>query len=284
MKHKTLTVLGAILLPLTFITLFLSEILQKIGLHPTYKKEVYDFHGKKALIITTSTSTLGENGAQTGVYASEMTVPYYEFLEAQMTVDLASIKGGLVPIEPNSLKYPLATEADKRFLRDDLFLAKAATSLCIDEVDVTAYDLIFISGGWGAAYDLGQSDVLGEKVTKANKEKLIIGSVCHGALGLIQAKDTDGRPLVLDKCVTGVTNKQIKELRITTTPLHPETELRRLGANYQYKTRLLDLLANFSVVDGNIVTGQNQNAGGEVAQTMLKLLENKEAGITKKLA
>lgn len=275
MTHKTLKIMAASLLPLTGLFILLPKILQKLGLHPEFEKEVYDLSGKKALIITTSTDTLGEGGAKTGVYASEMTVPYYEFLEANMTVDLASIKGGVIPIEPNSLRYPLATEADKKFLQDEEFLAKVKASACIDEIDVLDYDLIFMAGGWGAAYDLGTSQVLGEKITKANYEDIIMGSVCHGALGFIKAEEINGDPLVKDKFITGVTNKQIKELNITSTPLHPETELRRLGANYQSESGIIDLLHNLVVVDGHIVSGQNQNAGGETAQIMMKLLSLK---------
>lgn len=275
MKNKTLTIITAIVLPITLLLALLPKILHKLGLHPKFEKEAYYLPDKKALIITTSTDTLGEGGAKTGVYASEMTVPYYEFLDAQMTVDLASIKGGVIPIEPNSLKYPLATEADKKYLQDDQFLAKVKASLCIEDIDFLDYDLIFMAGGWGAAYDLGTSQVLGDKITKANEEKRILGSVCHGALGFIMAEDTNGEPLVKDKLMTGVSNKQIKELNISTTPLHPETELRKLGAIYQSKTGIIDILNNLIVVDGNIVTGQNQNAGGETAQTMLKLLSLK---------
>ncbi len=273
MKKKIFALL-TMMTGITLILTFLPKILHKLGLHPDYVKETHDYSDKRALIITTSTDTLGEGGAKTGVYASEMTVPYYEFTEANMQVDLASIKGGIIPIEPNSLRYPLATPSDKRFLGDEDFLAKVNVSLCIEDVDVTDYDLIYMAGGWGAAYDLGTSDVLGEKITKANAEGIVLGSACHGALGFLKAKDVDGEPLVKGKRMTGVTDKQIKELNITVTPLHPETELRKLGADYQFATGPIDILANLTVVDGRIVTGQNQNAGGETAQAMLKLLDS----------
>ncbi len=53
-----------------------------------------------------------------------MTVPYYEFKENGLEVDLASINGGKIPIEPFSLKWPLKTEADQKFLNDQEFLNK----------------------------------------------------------------------------------------------------------------------------------------------------------------
>jgi len=58
--------------------------------------------GRRALIIATSHDTLGDTGKKTGVFASEMTAPYYAFLDAGMEVDVVSIKGGAIPVEPMS--------------------------------------------------------------------------------------------------------------------------------------------------------------------------------------
>lgn len=103
---KKLMIIGAILLILVIILVItLPIILKLIGFHPDYEKVKYDLQGKKALVITTSHDTLGDSGKATGVYGSEMTIPYYEFLDAGLTVDIASIEGGEIPIEPVSLRY-----------------------------------------------------------------------------------------------------------------------------------------------------------------------------------
>ena len=47
--------------------------------------------------------------------------------------------------------------------------------------------------------------------------------------------------------------------------MHPETELRRLGADYQKNEAFKDFFATLVVVDNNLVTGQNQNSSGETA-------------------
>jgi len=99
--------------------------------------------------------------------------------------------------------------------------------------------------------------------------------VCHGPLGLINAKDTDGEPLVKGRKISAVTDKQVKELGIESTPHHPETELRKVGAEFESQTKRRDPFANHWVVDGNLVTGQNQNAGPMVARELLQLLEAK---------
>lgn len=261
-----------IFLAIALFLIALPKILGLLGFHPDYKRKNYNFSNKKALIITTSHDTLIKSGKPTGVYASEMTVPYYEFKESGIEVDLASIKGGEIPIEPFSLKWPLKIESDQKFLNDQEFLSKAKNSIPISDVDIKEYDMIFIAGGWGAAYDLGQSEELGQKITTAYNQNKIIGAVCHGPLGLLKAVDNEGHKLIEGRKITAVTDKQIKELRITETPYHPETELRKAGADFKNNSKLFDTLANNIEVDENIITGQNQNSAGETAQIMMKML------------
>jgi hypothetical protein len=70
-----------------------------------------------------------------------------------------------------------------------------------------------------------------------------------------------------------VSDKQVRELGISITPQHPETELRKIGAIYEKDTAFRDFtMANLTVVDGRIVTRQNQNAGSETAQKMMAVL------------
>lgn len=278
---------GLAILGVTFATLIglLPNILNHAGLHPDYQlAQEYNLSDKKALVITTSHGVLnapGETtGDPTGVFASEMTVPYYEFQDAGMQVDVASIKGGEIPVDPQSFLFMIKSDADKRYLKDDDFQEKVKNSLKIDDLDFSSYDAIWLAGGWGAAYDLGQSEVLGEKISEAYyAQSPTIGSVCHGALGLIQAKDTLGNFLITGRDMTGVTDKQLIELGITVTPLHPETELRKRGVNYQFNSGNQDIFETITVVDDEerFVTGQNQNSGHETAQKMMAIIERKSA-------
>jgi putative intracellular protease/amidase len=259
---------------IALIALLLPQILNVLGLHPHYARVEYNLVGKRALVIATNHDTLGDpdDGVATGVYGSELTIAYYEFIDAGMTVDVASIEGGVIPFEPVSLRWPLATPVDYRYLADADAQNKTTNSLRIEDIDFTDYDIIWLAGGWGAAYDLGFSEVLGQKISEAHAAGVLLGSVCHGALGFLMATDTDGNPLVEGRTMTGVTDKQVDELGIGITPQHPETELRRLGANFVSSTAFRDFFATYVAVDGNIVTGQNQNSSGDTAQTLLRML------------
>ena len=79
--------------------------------------------------------------------------------------------------------------------------------------------------------------------------------------------------------MTGVNDKQIKELGIEITPQHPETELRKAGVIFESQTAFRDMLATHVVVDDEqrFVTGQNQNSGRETAQKMLAIVQKNSA-------
>ncbi|MCP4227852.1 MAG: type 1 glutamine amidotransferase domain-containing protein, partial [Actinomycetia bacterium] len=246
---------------------------QRLGFHPEDPEPIdFELSGRRALVIATNHGVL-DIAKPTGVFASELTVPYYAFVDAGMEVDVASPKGGVIPVDPQSVKPIIRTAADDRFLADDELRQKVTASMPIAELDMDDYDIVYLAGGWGAAFDLGLSDEVGAQITRANELNLVIGGVCHGPLGLLKATDADGEPLVKGRRLTAVTDKQVRELGIESTPQHPETELRRLGAEFESATRFRDPLANHWVVDGNLVTGQNQNAAPMVAREMMRLVD-----------
>ena len=281
MKNKIIKSIGILLGVIILLVLLSPKILNWIGFHPKFEgSQQYNLKGKRALVVTTSHAVLNKpgetTGKPTGVFGSEMTVPYYEFLDANMDVDLASIKGGEIPIDPQSFYYMIKDDSDKRYLKDEVFQQKVKTSFPIADVDFTKYDILFFAGGWGAAYDMGQSEVLAQKVSEAYyAQNPILGSVCHGALAFIQARDTTGNLLIKGRTMTGVTQAQLEQLSIEFTPLHPESELKKAGANYKANHHSIsDFFATITVVDEEerFVTGQNQNSGHETAQKMMEIL------------
>ena len=266
------------------VLLSLPTILHSVGLHPEYHGPNVTLPGKRALVITTSHSVLaapGETeGDPTGVFGSEMTHPYYTFLDGGMDVDIASVAGGEIPIDLSSFYFMIKTPEDERYLNDPIAQAKVKNSIPIAEVDIEQYDIVFLSGGWGAAYDLAQSPVLAAKVSEAyfGSKEAVIGGVCHGVLGLVNARDRDGDLLIAGRLMTGVTDKQIQELGIELTPKHPETELRKAGVIFESQTAFRDFFATHVTVDDEqrFVTGQNQNSGLEAAHTIMHILSERD--------
>ena len=256
------------------------QLLQRFGIHPKDKDagvlKSLAMSGTRALCIATNHGVL-DVGVPTGVFGSELTVPYYVFLDAGMQVDVASPLGGIIPVDPLSLKELIRTPDDDRLLGDEVFVGKLMKSLSIADLDFTSYDIIYLAGGWGAAFDLGQSELLGRKVGEACAATRVIGGICHGPLGLLKARSASGELLVKGRRLTAVTDKQIHELGVEITPLHPESALRAAGALFEGKHhRARDFFANHFVADGDLITGQNQNAGPMVARLMMQRVVEKQ--------
>ncbi len=255
-------------------------LLGAIGLHPEDRQaEKLDLRGTRALCVATNHGVL-DLGVATGVFASELTVPYYCFLDAGMQVDLASPAGGIVPVDPLSVKETLRTPSDDRLIGDADFRAKLMGSLAITEVDAAGYDLLYFAGGWGAAFDLGQSTEVAAQVTAAHAAGRVLGGICHGPLGFLGARLPNGELLVKGRRMTAVTDRQVHSLGVSITPLHPESALKAAGAFYESRTHPLgDFFANHFVADGDLITGQNQNAGPMVARLMMQRVAAKRDGV-----
>ena len=265
-----ISIIVTLLLLAVLIYRYLPTLLQVMGIHRHYTIPDFDLKGRRVLVVCTSHDRMDPTKNPTGAFGSEFTVPYYAFINAGMDVDIGSIKGGEIPVQPGSWSWPLASHDDRRFMADKDAMHKLKNSKAISDVDPNDYDVIFMAGGWGAAYDLAQSEELAAVVTKANASGKILGSVCHGALGLCSAKGIDGEPLVKGRRVTGVTNNQINTFGIAITPKHPEEELRKLGAIYECQHAWRDPFATHTSIDGNLITGQNQNSGYETAHRILE--------------
>lgn len=260
-------------------TLVGRALLRRLGVHPEDRQAArLDLSGRRALCIATNHGIL-DVGVPTGVFGSELTVPYFAFRDAGMRVDLASPAGGSVPVEPLSMKGALRTAADDRMLDDELLRAQLADSLAAASVDAAAYDLIYLAGGWGAAFDLGQSAALGTAMSAAAAAGRVLGGICHGPLGLLKARRPDGRLLIEGRRLTAVTDRQVQQLGVTITPLHPESALRAAGARFECRHHpVRDFFADHVVADGDLITGQNQNAGPMVARLMMQRVLAKAAG------
>ena len=76
-----------------------------------------------------------KTGEATGIAISELTHPYYSYLNAGMKIDVASIMGGRIPVDPDGLRRTVITAEDKRYLNDPALIAKMENSLRIDDVD-----------------------------------------------------------------------------------------------------------------------------------------------------
>ena len=105
---------------------------------------------KKIAIIATSHAAMGDSDGKTGVWLEELTTPYYAFADAGLQVDVFSIAGGEIPVDPRSRSEKGEEEESvKRYLDDARAQAAFAGTRPVDSVDVDAYDAVFLPGGHG---------------------------------------------------------------------------------------------------------------------------------------
>lgn len=232
----------------------------------------------KLAIIATSQAQMGHNGQPTGVWLEEVTTPYYSFRDAGVEVDLYSIAGGDIPIDPKSMRA--AGENDpsvERYLSDAEGMQCFRKTHPVTEVDIQAYDAVFFPGGHGTMWDYPDNDAVAELVGAAIRDGKVVGAVCHGPAALISAKSAGGAALVAGKRLTGFTNTEESAAGLTdSVPFLLEDRLRALGADFSSGPDFRP----FALRDGLLVTGQNPASAEVTAALVLEALEARRAAQT----
>jgi putative intracellular protease/amidase len=228
----------------------------------------------KVLMVLTSHDILGDTGKKTGFWLEELAAPYYVFKDAGAEITLASPKGGQPPLDPKSDEPMFQTELTRRFNADEVAKAQLAETVRLDSVDQKDFDTVFYPGGHGPLWDLAEdpnSIKLIETFIAAGKP---IALVCHAPGVLRHVTNHDGTPFVQGRYVTGFTNSEEEAVGLTkVVPFLVEDELIGLGAVF---SRVKDWGVH-TVVDGQLITGQNPGSSGEAAEALLGALSQRKA-------
>ena len=226
----------------------------------------------KVLMVLTSHDQLGDTGQRTGFWLEEFAAPYYVLKDAGVDITIASPKGGAAPVDPKSDDPKADTPAMKRFRKDPEAQRALADTVKLSTASAGDYDAVFYPGGHGPLWDLAEdrdSIALIERLYAAGKP---VAAVCHGPAVLRHAKAPDGTPLVRGKAVTAFANSEEAAVGLTTVvPFQVEDALKANGGKY---SKAADW-ADYAVVDGNLITGQNPASSASTARALLKQLEAK---------
>ena len=227
----------------------------------------------KILMVLTSHDRLGDTGRPTGFWLEEFAAPYFVFRDAGVQLTLASPKGGQPPVDPKSDLPENQTEAMARFKQDPIAQKALSQTAKLADMKSQDFDTVFYVGGHGPMWDLAESaDSIALLESFYNSDKLI-ALVCHSP-GVLRHVTYKGAPLVKGKRVTGFTNGEEEQVKLThVVPFLVEDELMRLGA-------IFEKVANwqpFHVVDGRLITGQNPASSTGTAQALINLLSTQKA-------
>lgn len=224
----------------------------------------------KILIVLTSHTELGNTGQKTGFWLPELTHPYYEFVEAGFTVDVASIDGGMAPVD--SKAFLEADDYHDRFLQDAELMAKVIRSHALADINPEEYQAIMFAGGSGPMWDFPQNPDISRIASEIYEDQGVVSAVCHGTAALINLRLSDGSLLVADRQVAAFTNEE--EASLGTTDIVPfllQDKLTSLGAKHIAG----DAWQENVVTDGRLVTGQNPASAKKAAQSVMALLSNR---------
>ena len=222
----------------------------------------------KILMVLTSHDQLGDTGRKTGFWLEEGAAPYFVFRDAGIQLTLASPKGGQPPIDPKSDQPENQTAAQTRFKKDEEAQKAFANTLRLADVKAEDFDTVFYPGGHGPMWDLAEDPVSIALLESFYNSGKPIALVCHSP-GVLRHVMYKGEPLVKDKHVTGFTNGEEEEVKLThVVPFLVEDELLRLGAIFEKKANW----EPFAITDGRLITGQNPASSTVTAQALLKLV------------
>ena len=224
----------------------------------------------KILMVLTSHSELGNTGKKTGFWIEEFAAPYYVFLDAGVSITIASPKGGQPPIDPSSDTPENQTPAVVRFKADKSLQNILSETHLLSTVSADDYDAVFYPGGHGPLWDLtNDADSINLIERFWNSKKPVV-AVCHAPAVLLNVKDDAGDLLIKGKNVTGFTNSEEEAVELTeVVPFLLENELKNSGGIYSKK----DDWASYVVKDGMLITGQNPASSEAAAIELIKILK-----------
>jgi putative intracellular protease/amidase len=210
------------------------------------------------------------SGSDTAFWLSEVTHPYWHLTERGVEVDFASPAGGKVVWDQYSDPYfKNSTEPDdlvsKGFLSDSALRTKLETTLALEDVDLDRYDAVHVAGGRGATFDLYPNEDVARALEHFWAGGKVVGAICHGAIALgnipnrVRGRRATGYTLEGDRGLEKLFGSGFL------IPHYPQTVLEEAGTHY---TRVApnDPLV---VIDGKLVTGQNQQSASEYALVLL---------------
>ncbi|MDF3143719.1 MULTISPECIES: type 1 glutamine amidotransferase domain-containing protein [unclassified Streptomyces] len=225
----------------------------------------------RILVIVTSTGEYETVGYRTGLWLGELTHFYDVAEQAGFDLTIASIEGGPVPLDPESLTHDIVGDlgTDKRYT-DRQFMDKLQDTVAVSETGVDDYDAVYLTGGHGVMFDFYQSQALETVIARFYETGRIVSAVCHGPCGLLDVTLSNGEPLVKGKNVTGFSWRE-EELaqRDHAVPYSLEDRLKELGAFYSIAEQPFGIHV---VEDGRLITGQNPGSAKAVAEAVVRHL------------
>ncbi len=220
------------------------------------------------------------SSAEIGFWLAELTHPYWHFTERGHEVDFASPAGGTVKWDRTSDPYSESSwEANdlvsKGFLSDKELVGRLQATVALKDVPPEAYDAMHVVGDGGAAVDLYPNDQVARIHEHFWAAYKVVGAICHGSIALANNPDR-----VTGRRATGFSRQEDSEAEklygIDFIPNFPQPVMEKAGIDFVH----VEPWGVRVVVDGKLVTGQNQMSASEYAVAFNHVLAGTDPVLT----
>ncbi len=209
------------------------------------------------------------DGTPTGWWLPEAVHPHNVFTRAGWEVRFASVKGGVAPVDPKSVR-----EADAEglaFWSDRSLRALTEETVPFSSVDPQDVDALFLAGGFGVMWDFPDSPDLQKLILALHEARRPVGAVCHGPIAFVNVVLDDGTHLLDDALCTAFTNGEEREVgkyEVVTNygPGSCQDAMEARGALF----RDGGLWASNVCREGMLFTGQNPASATPLAESMVE--------------
>jgi putative intracellular protease/amidase len=233
---------------------------------------------KTVLMVASNPSVSQQTGWPIGFWWAELTHPYWEFTERGYEVTIASPDGGALVADSfsdpeDASGYSAHDLLSLGFARSPAHRALVESTPKLADLDLDAYDAVFLVGGQGPMYtfvDNAEVNALVSRFLTTGKPTAV---VCHATCVLLSATGPDGLLLVDGRTWTGFADseEQFADDLVgqAIQPFRIEDRARTLAnTNFIVKGRF----APHAVRDGNLITGQQQYSGAAAARLVIEAL------------
>jgi len=239
---------------------------------------------RRILMVVSNPAVSTTTGWPVGFWAAELTHAYEKFLEEGFDVTIASPFGGKVVIDSLSdprdqSGYSKDDKISLRYLRDANFIKLLDNTQKVSDLSSDDYDAIVVVGGQGPMFTFKNASGLQKMFLEFYNNGKVSAALCHGTSLLLYLKNEDsGKALIQGKRMTGFTDEEedFADAAVgkKVMPFRIEDEAKNLGAIFQKATPFQP----FAMQDGNLITGQQQHSGAEVAKLVINSLKTGDEG------
>lgn len=240
---------------------------------------------KRVAIVIANAATSSTTGWPVGFWWSELTHPYFAFVEAGYEVEIFSPAGGKCEADGMSdprdaSGYSSSDLISMGFIHTPTLAGLVEHTKPVADIDIARFDAIVVAGGQAPMFNFEAATALHQKFVAFYEAGKVAAALCHGVSLLRYAKLSTGELLAKGKTVTGFANVEedfadqavwsmgALEKGKHLMPWRIEDALKERGANFVQA----GLWRGFAVRDGNLITGQQNFSGTETANLVIETL------------